>query len=253
MKIIIPMAGKSIRFSIKGYKTPKYFLKIGNKFVIESVLNMFNDDDEYYLIFTHSQKKNYYKRIQSLKKLKKKISIIYIDEHDKGPVHTVLSANFKFYDSNVIISYNDFLVDWDYNHFIRASQGYDGAIVSFKGFHPSSFTGTLYCYLKSKNKLITNLKEKISFTNTPQNEYASVGIYYFDKFKNFIDSANKLINDNNMKINNEFYVSQVYLNFFRLKKNILNYEVKSFIALGTPKDYEIFIFWKNYFKKNEKN
>ena len=42
--------------------------------------------------------------------------------------------------------------------FKREIYGYDGAIVSFKGFHPSSFTGTLYCYLKVKNKqIITTL------------------------------------------------------------------------------------------------
>lgn len=67
MKVIIPMAGKSKRFFDEGYKMPKFFLKIGNKFVIENVLNMFNDDDEFYLIFSLSQKKNIQKKLTKLK------------------------------------------------------------------------------------------------------------------------------------------------------------------------------------------
>ena len=253
MKIIIPMAGKSIRFFKAGYKTPKYFLKNGDKYIIENVLNMFNDNDEYYLIFSYSQKKKYQKKIESIKKLKKKIFITYIDDHNKGPVNSIILADFKFYDANVIISYNDFLVDWNYDHFLRVVSGYDGSIVSFKGFHPTSFSGTLFCYLKSKNKLITNLREKKSFTYKPHNESASTGIYYFDKYEYFLKNAKKLIKNNNMAIKNEYYVSQVYLGLIKQKKNILDYAVDSFIGLGTPRDYEIFIFWKNYFRNNEKN
>ena len=247
------MAGKSKRFFDQGYKTPKYFLKIGNKYAIEFVLNMFNDEDEYYLIFSESQKKKYLRKINLLKKIKKKIFITYIKDHDKGPVHSIISADFKFYDSSVIISYNDFLVDWNYNNFLRVIGGYDGAIVSFKGFHPSSFTGTLYCYLKSKNKLITNLREKKSFTSKPYNEPASAGIYYFDEFKMFLEGADQLYKIKNVAINNELYVSQAFLNLFKLNKNILDYGVENFIALGTPKDFEIFTYWKKYFQNNEKD
>ena len=72
MKIIIPMAGNSKRFSDAGYKLPKFFLKIGKTMVIENVLNTYNDNDEFYLIFNNSQKKKYLKKILNLKKLKKR-------------------------------------------------------------------------------------------------------------------------------------------------------------------------------------
>ena len=158
------MAGNSKRFSDAGYKLPKFFLKIGKTTLIENVLNTYNDNDEFYLIFNNSQKRKYLEKILNLKKLKKKMNISFIEDHNKGPVFSIISANYKFYNSKVLIAYNDFLVDWDYKKFLRVAEGYDGSIVSFKGFHPSSFTGTLYCYLKSKNNLITNLREKKSFT-----------------------------------------------------------------------------------------
>jgi NDP-sugar pyrophosphorylase family protein len=253
MKIIIPMAGKSIRFFNENYTSPKYFLKIGKKFVIEIVMNMFDENDEIYLIFSHEQKKKYAKNIQNLKKIKRNIHIKYIKDHSKGPVYSIISANFDFYESDIIVAYNDVLVDWDYKKFLRVVKGYDGAIVSFKGFHPASFSGTLYCYLKSKNKLVKDLREKKSYTSKPYNEPASGGIYYFDNLKNFLESANKLIKSKNKAIKNEFYVSQVYLNYLKLKKNILDYEANKFISLGAPKDYEVFLYWKNYFQKYEKS
>ena len=64
------MAGKSIRFFNENYTSPKYFLKIGKKFVIEIVMNMFDENDEIYLIFSHEQKKNMPKIFKILKKLK---------------------------------------------------------------------------------------------------------------------------------------------------------------------------------------
>ena len=35
--------------------------------------------------------------------------------------------------------------------------------------------------------------------------------------------------------------------FYQRKKNILNFEVKKFISLGTPKDYDEYINWQKFF------
>ena len=87
--------------------------------VIENVLNTYNDNDDFYLIFSESQRKKYKKEILNLKKFKKKINISFIKDHNKGPVYSIISANFKFYDSKIIIAYNDFIVNWDYKKFLR--------------------------------------------------------------------------------------------------------------------------------------
>ena len=49
-------------------------------------------------------------------------------------------------------------------------------------------------------------------------EPASVGIYYFDNFEFFLNNAKKLNNKKNLHINNELYVSQIYLEFIKQKK-----------------------------------
>ena len=49
MQIIIPMAGESIRFKKAGFKTPKFLLKINNKFVIEHIIDLFPGEKIFYL------------------------------------------------------------------------------------------------------------------------------------------------------------------------------------------------------------
>ena len=77
---------------------------------------------------------------------------------------------------------------WDYKKFKREIINYDFGII-FKGFHPSSFSGTLYCYLKVLNNEITGLREK-NFTDKPL-EFASTGSYYFKDFSNLKYYTNK--------------------------------------------------------------
>jgi len=251
VKIVIPLAGKSLRFYKKNYQKPKFLLHINGKLVIEHVIDLFSDSDEFFLIISKSQLRNIKKLSLILKKIKKKITIKVINDHNFGPVYSILKADLRFKKLDFLVCYNDLLVEWNYKKFLLNINKRDGAIVSFKGFHPSSFTGTLYCYLKVKNNKIIRISEKKSFTKKPVNEYASAGIYYFGNYENFVFYANKLIESDKSSIKNEWYVSQVYIPMIKNKKKIFNYEVEKFVSLGTPKDYELCKFWNDYFLKYE--
>lgn len=253
MDVIITLAGKSIRFKNQGYKLPKFLLPIGKSLVIEQVLNLFDDKDNFHLIVNKKQLKENKNLKYHLSKLKKNVSVYEIDEHDKGPIFSVLQVKNLICKKDIIVSYCDFLVSWNYKKFIRLSQGYDASILSFRKFHPSSFTGTLYCYLKTSKELVTSLREKKSFTNTPSEEFASAGIYYFKSLDQFKYYSQKVLNSKKIsKLYKEYYVSLPYLYLLKENKKILNFEAENFISLGTPRDYEKFISWKNYFYKYEK-
>ena len=251
MNVLITLAGQSKRFYNAGYKKPKFLLPIGSSTVISEVVKKFDDNDTFHFVLTEEQITENHNLKDYIKNLRKNIHLNIIKSHNLGPVYSALQAKSIRDDSNIIISYCDFLIDWDYKKFKREIYGYDGAIVSFKGFHPSSFTGTLYCYLKIKNKLITELREKKSFTTKPSNEFASTGIYYFKNFGTFKKNGYRALEDKKMvKKYKEIYVSLPYTYLLNEKTNILNFEVERFVSLGTPKDYEEFIHWLNFFKKN---
>ena len=251
MNVLITLAGQSKRFYNAGYKKPKFLLPIGSSTVISEVVKKFDDNDTFHFVLTEEQITENHNLKDYIKNLRKNIHLNIIKSHNLGPVYSALQAKSIRDDSSIIISYCDFLIDWDYKKFKREIYGYDGAIVSFKGFHPSSFTGTLYCYLKIKNKLITELREKKSFTTKPSNEFASAGIYYFKNFGIFKKNGYRALEDKKMvKKYKEIYVSLPYTYLLNEKTNILNFEVERFVSLGTPKDYEEFIHWLNFFKKN---
>jgi len=251
MDVLITLAGQSKRFYKAGYKKPKFLLPVGNSTIIEEIIGKFDDNDRFHLVLTEQQIKENKNLTNYIKSLGKKIFLNVIKSHNFGPVYSAIQVKTIKDDSSVIISYCDFLIDWDYKKFKREVFGYDGAIASFKGFHPSSFTGTLYCYLKVKNKLVTELREKKSFTKNPSNEFASTGIYYFNNFSSFKKNGIKALNDKRMlKKYKEIYASLPYIYLLNDNLNILNFEVERFISLGTPKDYEEFTHWLSFFKNN---
>ena len=251
MNVLITLAGQSKRFYNAGYKKPKFLLPIGNSTGISEIVKKFDDNDTFHFVLTEEQIAENDNLISYINNLGKNIHINVIKSHNLGPVYSAIQVKSIKNESSIIISYCDFLIDWDYKKFKREIYGYDGAIVSFKGFHPSSFTGTLYCYLKIKNKLVTELREKKSFTKKPSEEFASTGIYYFNNFGIFKKNGYRALEDKRMvKKYKEIYVSLPYTYLLNEKTNILNFEVERFVSLGTPKDYEEFIHWLNFFKKN---
>ena len=246
MNILITLAGKSLRFISEGYKKDKFLLEVGNnKIILDKVVEMFNSDDTFHFIISKKQSKiaGLKKRIS---KVSKKHTIHVVDNHDKGPVYSVLNLKNINEKEPIIICYCDFFVNWDYKRFLRNLYNLDGSIPVFKGFHPSSFTGTLYAYVKSKKNKFIAIREKKSFTKNPSSEFASCGIYYFKTYKLFKTFGSKLLNKNS----GESYVSLIYNLMSKSKLNINIFEVKNFICLGTPFDYKGYLFWKDYFNNH---
>ncbi len=251
MNILITLAGKSSRFKKAGIKKQKFLLPLSKKTtVISEILNNYDDNDNFHFVLTKSQKKKYLFLENYLRKLKKNIYINIINDHDYGPAYSAQHAKTCKNKNDVIISYCDFLIEWNYNKFKREIFSYDFGITSFKGFHPSSFSGTLYCYLKTLNNEVINLREKKSFTSQPHLESASTGSYYFKDFSIFLHYAEMALkNKNFLKDFKEIYVSLLYLLVLKDNKKILNFEVDNFISLGTPRDYKEFLNWKNFFDR----
>ena len=256
MDVIITAVGQSLRFKNNSIDIPKYLLEFDNKTVIEHTINLFDYTDSFHVIFNKLDFKKYQTRILNIKNRYKKINFYSINSHNLGPVYSLLEVkellNIK---GPVIISYNDFLVKWDYEKFKREVHGFHGAIPCFSGFHPSSLGKTLFGYVKkNKKNLLIDIKEKKSFTRNPINEEASCGLYYFKSFKLFKEYAEILIQKKSNKINNEYYVSLVFKEMIKKKLLIYVSKINKFICLGTPDHYNKFKFWHDYFKeKSSKN
>jgi dTDP-glucose pyrophosphorylase len=253
MNIIIPMAGNSSRFYDAGYNQPKALLTVGNRKMIEHVINMFDPNIcRYHIVINSEQLEDYPDLINYLKKLATSVEVVVIEKHDLGPVYSALQVKGIEDSEEMIVSYCDFIVHWNYPLFLRHVYGKDGCIVSFKGFHPASFGNTYYAYMKVEDNQMIELREKKSFTNKRSEEHASAGIYYFKNYSVFNKYSKKLLKQENT-ILPEAYVSLLFNDMVADDLSVVVHEANKFICLGTPSDYEQYQFWWEYCTVEQKS
>ena len=249
MQIIIPLSGIGKRFINANYKDPKPLILINNKPMIEYVINLFPNEDNFIFICNdkHLKETNIKNILESIKP-KCKIYSVSVDNR-KGPVDAI--NQIKDYindDEEIIVSYCDYNTEWDYNDFKNKikDNNVDGAIACYKGFHPHSLGNDNYAYVKEENNMMIEIQEKKPFTNNKMDEYASNGTYYFKSGKILKKYFQELI-DQDISINNEYYVSMVYNLIKKDNLNILIFEIKKMLQWGTPKDLEEYLIWSEYF------
>ena len=250
--VAIPMAGHSRRFKEAGYDKPKALLPVGDKLMIEHVIDMFDPEQCIFHIVVNAEQERDHPEIHTLfPAMAPNVKITVIDPHEDGPIHSVLQIADIPEDAPLLVSYCDFFVEWDFQKFVYHIDGADGAIPAFSGFHPASFGDTFYAYMRTDaDGRLLELREKQSFTDKRHEEPASAGIYYFRQFSLFRHYADRLINSSSMELP-EAYVSLVFNDMVNDGLNVCVPEVTKFICLGTPGDYEQFVFWDRYFKFHE--
>ena len=94
----------------------------------------------------------------------------------------------------------------------------------------------------NKNNEIKKIEKKSSH---PFAQRVSAGLYYLERWGDFLKYSKKIKNINNSKLN----VIDVFLEILKNKKIKLN-EVKNFICFENKKKIKEYIFWKKYFKNN---
>jgi NDP-sugar pyrophosphorylase family protein len=250
--VAIPMAGHSRRFKEAGHDKPKALLPVGDKLMIEHVIDMFDPEQCIFHIVVNAEQERDYPEIHTLiPEMAPNVKITVIDPHEDGPSHSVLQIVDIPEDAPFIVSYCDFFVEWDFQKFVYQIDGADGAIPAFSGFHPASFGDTFYAYMRiNADGRLLELREKKSFTDKRHEEPASTGIYFFRHFSLFRHYADRLINSP-IKELPESYVSLVFNDMVNDGLNVHVPEVNRFICLGTPSDYEQFLFWHRYFSHQE--
>lgn len=251
MKVIIPMSGRSSRFTATGYNIPKYLIEVDGKPVIQHIIELYPKDSEFVFIL-NKEHATETEIIKILGDIVKDGYIFVIDNHKKGPVFTVSEIDGIIRDDEqVIINYCDFSMYWDYKDFEKFvdETQCDGAVVCYTGFHPHMLGGDNYAFCRTNLfDEILEIREKQPFTNDKMSEYASTGTYYFRRGE-YVRKYFRQLMDEDININGEYYVSLVYN--LLIKDNLVSkvYEVPHMLQWGTPFDLEFYQKWSDYYKK----
>jgi len=249
MHIIIPMSGVGQRFANAGYKTLKPLIEMDGKPMVEHVVNLFPGETKFTFICnsTHLETTEM-KGI--LNRITPHANIVPIEPHKKGPVYAATKAfDLIENEEEVIVNYCDFSTYWNYQDFLKETRGKDadGAVVSYKGFHPHMLGTTNYAFMRDDNKVMLEIKEKEPFTDNRMQEYASNGTYYFKKGSYVKKYFQKLI-DEDINLNNEFYVSLIYNQLVQDGLKVTIYEIEHMLQWGTPEDVEEYHGWSHFFR-----
>ena len=238
MKIIVPMAGTGNRFVQAGYEDPKPLIRINGRRIIEYILDMFSDDDEFVFICNDVHLETTNMR-EVLEELKPNAKIISMPQHKGGPVYTVQVAYDEIDDDEeVIVSYCDNPYLWNREDFISKVENLDGCVLTHTGFHPHTLASTKMAFVKDKDGLLEEIKEKECYTDNPMDEHASTGIYYFRKGSYIKKYFDELV-EKDINYNGEYYVTLVY--------NLLKgSQVKSEEDL-----LKCYNYWKGYHESSE--
>lgn len=231
INVVVPMAGKGQRFLDKGISTPKPLLKIDTEPFISHVIDSvsFEKANFYFLIREQHLKENNFDEIFQRKKINYKI--ISIDKETEGAACTVLLGVKEMNsDLPLIVKDCDQVMNWSQKNFLEfvSRKENDGVLVTV----PTKNAGFSYVELLDDMSTVSRTKEKevvSSFGNT--------GCYYFKKTAEYEYYANLMIKKN-IRVKNEFYVSQVYNEYILDGKKIIHYPIVEIFSINTPAELE---------------
>ena len=251
MQIVIPMSGFGERFRKVGYSVPKPLIVIDGKTIIQHVVEMFPGEKDITFICNKDHlNENKYRMGEILKEIAPECKVIPIKPHKLGPVHAVLQVIDELnLEKPTILNYADFTCDWNYIDFCNTVQQTecDGAIPCYRGFHPHTLWSNYYAYVPEKEMHALDIQEKKPFTDSPREEFASSGTYYF-KSANLMRQYFERCVTENLTVGGEYYVSMVYKPMIQDGLNIQVYELNHFMQWGTPSDLEEYRYWSNIFR-----
>ena len=250
MNVIIMLSGHSQRFINEGL-TIKPLLPINDKYVIDYVVKMVTTDNtKISFVCKQSDCTNY--NIDKFLANRFKDAVVCVTPDNKdGPVVSLLNVidQLKLHcTEDILIVYCDLYIEKNIISFINnPPKGVDGCIIAHSGFHPHTIYNGSFCHLKTDGNIVLDVREKGHFTESPLEEPASSGLYYFKSIATVEKYCKQLI-DHGQRINNEYYITMVYNEMINDNCKIQTYMIDNYISFGVPNDYKLFVYYKNFFK-----
>ena len=245
INIIIPMAGVGSRFMQAGYKKPKPFIDVKGKLMIERVLDNLKMNDAKFTLIAREEHVNSEKHSIRYLKNNYNCEILTVNKLTEGAACTILLAcGIINNNSPLLLANSDQIVETDVSVYLKDSveRRLDGSILTFFSDH------TKWSYAKvDSDGYLVELREKEAIS-----PHATVGLYYFQRGRDFVNSAVQMI-ANNDRVKNEFYTAPAYNYAVKggLKIGIYDIEESQMHGLGTPEDLEIFL--KHLTEKDRSN
>jgi dTDP-glucose pyrophosphorylase len=249
MIALIPMAGAGSRFTEAGYTIPKPLLPMLGKPMVVKAAEALPDSNHYIFIVRDFQIADY----QIDKHLKSHFpgcGIQILDHLTEGQAVTCLQAKEEIEnDKPLCIGASDNGMIYDRAAFDAACFDADALIFTFRNNPAVVAKPQAYGWVKvNGDGTVESVSVKVPISNTPINDHAVVGTFWFKQGKIFVEAAEHMIAANK-RVNNEFYVDECMNDLIALGYKVKVFEIEHYVCWGTPGDYETFRYWEEFYDK----
>ena len=239
INIIIPMAGRGSRFAVAGYKEPKPLIRIGEKRMIDVVVNNLRPCRPHRFIFVCQEEHIAgYGLVSLLENIAPGSVVVPIQGITRGAACTVLAASeYIDNDQPLMIANSDQWVDTSIDSYLQHmdDQQLDGLIMTMT----ASDAKWSYVQCDEQGQVQRVVEKQVV------SDEATVGIYNYRRGRDFCHFARQMIQNEDLS-QGEFYVAPVY-NYllqhnagYRLGIMNIGTEMQGMYGLGTPEDLEKF-------------
>lgn len=229
MQIIIPAAGAGSRF--KEYSDlPKPYIDVNGEPMIVAAVRSLNVQGKYIFILPEHVKTSQVQR--QLLEVVPDSEFVVIDYVTEGAVQTALLAEQYLDPKQPLLMANcDQIMKWCGDKVIGYLSLHDASVVTVVDHSPK------HSYVEMAGNKVVRINEKERITG-----WALVGIHYWRLAEYFLDSAKRLIADDN-RSKNEFYVSTTYNYLIEngLDVDHVTIPSSSIRFIGIPEDLEKYL------------
>jgi HAD superfamily hydrolase (TIGR01509 family) len=234
LNVVIPMAGEGSRFKNAGWITPKPLIDVHGLPMVAAVVRDLNVEATFTFIIKEEHEQEYH-LTSMLNLIAPECNIVKVSGKQSGAATTILQAQkFIDNDNHMMIVNSDNMWDWQANLFYYSAiqAQVDGSIIVFE----DKTRDKKWSFAKlDECGYVSEVAEK-----NPISDWATAGIYYFDKGSDFVKYANQMVEAND-RVNNEFYVCPVYNYMIKDHKRISIFPIDKFWPTGTPEELEYYL------------
>lgn len=235
--LLVPMAGKGQRFINQGYTTPKQFIDIGGKSMIEWSFKSFDWENCDVIFIVRRDSIDEYNADQKLRSIfGDNIRIVVAEQDTDGTVCSCLLAR-DYINKDVPLGITTLDVYFEPKYILsNLDTSLDGCLLTIETDNPA------YSYTKIDNSgLVLETAEKQIIST-----HGNVGYYCFTRGSDFVKYAEIMIEEN-IRSKNEFYVAPLYNLLIKDGLKINTQSINNQYHMGTPDELDFFM--KTHFDK----
>ena len=236
MNFVIPMAGRGQRFADAGYTKPKMLIEAHGKTLLEWSIDslplplctrliciLLREHDEQFGLSGH---------ISRLYGQRMDVRFFHLETVTRGQAETVLLAKPLVNMNEDLLVFN---IDTYFQSETLAMQLQRDDIAGVLGAFESREPRFSFAVVDEQTGYVTKTAEK-----EPISSHALTGLYHFKKPEDFFEAATYYI-DNDIRVNNEFYIAPMYNYLIQRGARFVVDPVREHHILGTPDELREFL------------